>query len=99
MPTRRWRARARPACQRGEAMSLPLSLRPPQTTRELNLVRSSWTKSMMRTRPARVRFDEGSRARVTMLDNRVFVEGHARQVDRTLARASLLLAVPTATET
>jgi hypothetical protein len=80
-------------------MSLPVTLRPPQTTRELNLVRSSWTKSMMRTRPVRVRFDEGSRARVTMLDNRTFVEGHARQVDRTLSRASLILAVPTATET
>lgn len=82
---------------------LPLTFRPPQTTRELNLVRSSWTHSMSRTRPVRVCGDEHggtiqrSGLRVVRMDRRVFFEGHARQVDAVIARTGVLLAVPEAT--
>lgn len=81
-------------------MTLPLVLRPPQTTRELNLVRSSWTKSMLLARPAHVRFDDDGHVQVAARMNvRAFVEGHCRQVDAVIRRASLLLAVPEATAT
>lgn len=79
-----------------------MTFRPPRDLRELNLVRSSWTKSMTRTRPVRVaggEEDGGRRITAVRMDRRVFFEGHARQVDAVIARAGVLLAVPMATAT
>jgi len=83
-------------------VSLPVVLRPPQSDRELNFVRSSWTKSACKARPIRVARSEwpaegGSRAiEFAQMDARTFVAGHARHVDRVLPRAEVVVADTTA---
>jgi hypothetical protein len=78
-------------------VTLPLTLRAPATPRELNFVRSSWTKSALKARPARVFLDaEGKPVRFEQMSAGLFIVGHARYVDRVLKTARVVVADPIA---
>lgn len=91
-----------PAAVGARVVTLPVVLRQPQNMRELNFVRSSWTKSALKARPIRIARSEwqpdgGVRpVAYEQMDAGAFVAGHARHVDRVLLRAQVIVADPTA---
>lgn len=66
----------------------PVTLRAPEGEREKHFVCNSWTESQVKFCPAKVWFDEDGRPlRVERIQKGAFLDGHAKLVDKLLARA------------